>query len=77
MPAVMRESLRLSPTASTRTVTALEDAEIIGGDGDPLNSSNKNMKLRKVYPSWPTFTRYMPILVAGVKTRVFSNRRGC
>lgn len=46
----MRESLRLSPTATVRTVTPLEDTFIIGGDGDPSNPANKKYEVKKGVP---------------------------
>lgn len=46
----MRESLRLSPTASARITSALEDTEIVGGDGNPNNSANKKYKIKKGVP---------------------------
>lgn len=46
----MRESLRLSPTATARTVAAREDVEIIGGDGDALNPANKKYAIKNGVP---------------------------
>ena len=45
--AVMREALRLAPTASSRSVAAFEDTELIGGDGDPSNPANKKFLVKK------------------------------
>ena len=43
----MREALRLAPTASSRSVAAFEDTELIGGDGDPSNPANKKFLVKK------------------------------
>lgn len=45
--AVMRETLRLAPTASSRTCTACEDTFLVGGDGDPTNFANKKFEVKK------------------------------
>ena len=45
--AVMRETLRLSPTAPARVTSAREDIEIIGGNGDPSNPANKKIRDQK------------------------------
>ncbi|KAI5117203.1 hypothetical protein M0805_005173 [Coniferiporia weirii] len=48
LTAIMRETLRLHPTAPTRAVAPLEDNTIVvGGDGDPLNPANKKYELKK------------------------------
>ncbi|KAH8111193.1 cytochrome P450 oxidoreductase OrdA-like protein [Phellopilus nigrolimitatus] len=47
LTAVMRESLRLHPTAPSRTVMPLEDTVLVGGDGDPANPANKCYALKK------------------------------
>ncbi|EJD04651.1 cytochrome P450 oxidoreductase OrdA-like protein [Fomitiporia mediterranea MF3/22] len=47
LTAVMRETLRLSPTAPARSVAPLQDAELIGGDGDPANPSNRRYAVKK------------------------------
>lgn len=43
----MRETLRLAPTATARGVEPIEDAIIIGGDGDPSNLANKRYLVQK------------------------------
>ena len=48
--AVMRETLRLSPTIPARNTSPLEDTEIIGGDGDPSNPTNKKYAIKKNAP---------------------------
>lgn len=44
--AVMRETLRLSPTAPIRTIGALSDTILIGGDGDASNPANKRYEVK-------------------------------
>ena len=43
----MRETLRLSPTATVRGVEPIEDTIIVGGDGNPANPENKRFLVKK------------------------------
>lgn len=43
----MHESLRLSPSVIARRIAALEDTELIGGDGDASNPANKKYAIKK------------------------------
>ncbi|KAI5116970.1 hypothetical protein M0805_002171 [Coniferiporia weirii] len=47
LTAVMRESLRLTPTATARSVMPFEDTYLIGGDGDASNPTNKKYEVKK------------------------------
>ena len=47
LTAVLRETLRLSPSAPARGTTPKEDTELIGGDGDPANLANKKYAVKK------------------------------
>ncbi|OCB91808.1 cytochrome P450 oxidoreductase OrdA-like protein [Sanghuangporus baumii] len=47
LTAVLRETLRLTPSAPARGVAPKEDTELVGGDGNPLNPINKKYAVKK------------------------------
>ncbi|KLO19588.1 cytochrome P450 oxidoreductase OrdA-like protein [Schizopora paradoxa] len=47
MIAIMRETLRLTPSAPNRSCAPYEDIELVGGDGDPNNPANKKYFVKK------------------------------